>query len=305
MDGPVVTTDEVNPIKPVLGTKEISLLKLPQEFSEYNFEWKVAKGYLDIKWTESGTAYGETDPTSQTVTVKVPTDKRKVDVTFHLDTNPVVRWGINFAVTVGVFKVEDDGEGHMGNIYMPATRSYDPAGRTGDPHASERIGDSCSCAQTFITAVELVAVRNGVDGDGLAKIQKAFRPLIDRYHGRSGLFEYMFRQIVSVSLEKSQNEVPYGAFLKSLPAEPKSDANEHTRLYMTSYDAGNPTPPLHFFRKVVAKESAPAFAKVLAQKESSLEEGHFPTFIVATIIALVVSILVMNHFTDPETQGAA
>lgn len=121
--GAITVHSQVNPIKPVLGTKEISLLKLPQEFSEYNFEWKVAKGYLDIKWTESGrlvpicctprrlpactvslpatpqnsaveesmtapssivtllslvssgagTAYGETEPTSQTVTVKVPT----------------------------------------------------------------------------------------------------------------------------------------------------------------------------------------------------------------------------------------
>eukprot|EP00037_Helgoeca_nana_P014635 m.136710 g.136710 ORF g.136710 m.136710 type:complete len:299 (-) comp22642_c0_seq2:57-953(-) len=298
MNGPVVTSDEVNPIRAVLGTKEVHLLELPQEFDKFNFKWRVNKKNLDIEWTESGTAYGETECTTQTIQVSVPLGVRKVDVTFHPNGNPVVRWGINFAVNVGVFKIEEDGEGHMGNIYMPSTRSYDPAGRSGDPHASERIGDSCSCAQTFITAVELVAVRNGADTAGLKAIQDACRPLIDRYHGRHGLFEYMFEQIVTVALDKTRAEVPYGAFLKMLPAEPATDANEHTRLYLASYERGNPTPPIHYFKKVVAKEGIPEFISVLAQKEAASEEGHFPAFVVFAAITAVVAILVMNHFTD-------
>eukprot|EP00037_Helgoeca_nana_P014634 m.136709 g.136709 ORF g.136709 m.136709 type:complete len:82 (-) comp22642_c0_seq1:57-302(-) len=64
------------------------------------------------------------------------------------------------------------------------------------------------------------------------------------------------------------------------------------------YERGNPTPPIHYFKKVVAKEGIPEFISVLAQKEAASEEGHFPAFVVFAAITAVVAILVMNHFTD-------
>ena len=80
-------------------------------------------------------------------------------------------------------------------IYIPGTRTYDPAGITGDPHASERIGPSCSRTQSAITISQLVSVLHGATSEQLQQIQESLRPLIVRYHGRVPLFDWMLLQI--------------------------------------------------------------------------------------------------------------
>ena len=111
---------------------------------------------------------------------------------------PLEEWGINFAGTV-IVKQSDDKER---KIYMPGTRTYDPAGKSGDPHASERIGPSCSRTQNAITLAQLMAAMYGVDQSSIAKLQEKLRPMVNKYHGRETLFDWMFLQITEVVFEK-------------------------------------------------------------------------------------------------------
>ena len=67
----------------------------------------------------------------------------------------------------------------------------------GDPHASERIGPSCAKFQTTVTVCELAAAALGANQDQLAMLQGSFAPSMERYHGRSGLFQWMFRQVTT------------------------------------------------------------------------------------------------------------
>lgn len=65
----------------------------------------------------------------------------------------------------------------------------------GDPHASERIGPSCSRTQAGVSLAQLVAALKGADMDMLLQLQEKLRPMIARYHGRELLFDWMLLQI--------------------------------------------------------------------------------------------------------------
>ena len=65
----------------------------------------------------------------------------------------------------------------------------------GDAHASERIGPSCAAFQTTVSVIEIAAVYHGATLEQLRHLHEAFRPCVVRYHGRVGLFDYMFRQV--------------------------------------------------------------------------------------------------------------
>lgn len=102
---------------------------------------------------------------------------------------------------MGVVRVTHS-TGEERSLYLPGTRTYDPAGMTGDPHASERIGPSCSRTQTAITLSQLVAAANGATLEQVNEVQEACRPLIVRYHGRVALFDWMFLQIQETVFKK-------------------------------------------------------------------------------------------------------
>jgi hypothetical protein len=57
---------------------------------------------------------------------------------FAFDPTPLKAAGINFAGKLTV--LHSDGAAFV--VHVPGKLTYDPAGRTGDPHASERVGDS-------------------------------------------------------------------------------------------------------------------------------------------------------------------
>ena len=118
------------------------------------------------------------------------------DFSLAFDPTPVEAWGLNF---VGVVRVTRDGAERL--IYIPGTRTYDPAGISGDPHASERIGPSCSRTQIAITLAELVAALHGGGVAELGQLQENLLPLIARYHGRQTLFQWMFVQIKDAIFE--------------------------------------------------------------------------------------------------------
>ncbi len=82
-----------------------------------------------FSFQERGVAYDETEATDFKVEVSMPIpDTQPSNVTMRVDPTPVEMWGLNFAARVIVI--------HTGSneriIYIPGTRTYDPAGLTGD-----------------------------------------------------------------------------------------------------------------------------------------------------------------------------
>ncbi len=154
------------------------------------YTWDKATNTFKFSFQESGTAYGDT-AVSQCLVETTFTCVDQLGISLQFNSIPIVQWGLNYVGTVTV----THGNSNKYTIYIPGTRTYDPAGKTGDPHASERIGPSCSRTQAAITLGQLVAVlRGGVRSD-LNELQEKLRPLINKYHGRETLFDWMFLQI--------------------------------------------------------------------------------------------------------------
>lgn len=93
----------------------------------------IKEGEFKLCFQEHGTAYEETEPSDLLVesSFKVGGQEQgSASPGFSLKANisPVQAWGINFAGTVVV--KHDSGEERV--IYLPGTRTYDPAGITGE-----------------------------------------------------------------------------------------------------------------------------------------------------------------------------
>lgn len=87
-----------------------------------------SSGKLITSFTETGVAYNEKEKTSLTSEATLDLSQPGgPSVTLEFEDNPVEKWGINFA---GVVKVAH-ATGEKGVIYVPGTRTYDPAGLTG------------------------------------------------------------------------------------------------------------------------------------------------------------------------------
>jgi hypothetical protein len=202
---------------------------------------------------EHGVAYGETAATDRKaeVTFSLPPGSSPA-FSLHVSSQPVEKWGINFAGSVVVR--HKTGEERV--VYLPGTRTYDPAGITGDPHASERIGPSCSRTQLAVSLSQLVAAARGALPADISLIQEKTRPLIQRYHGREALFDWIVQQICDAVFHNKE-VTPYPDFLQQRVTEGKLElgpGREHTKVYLESYAAGKPRPPVQYYRKVAAKD---------------------------------------------------
>lgn len=126
----------------------------------------------------------------------------------------------------------------------------------GDPHASERIGPSCSRTQAGISISELTAALRGAELNQLNTLQEKVRPLITRYHGRECLFDWMRLQ-VEEALYQNKEVIPYPEFVKEQMRHGRLElgaGREHTRAYLEAYNKGNPHPPLQYYQKVAKKD---------------------------------------------------
>ena len=136
----------------------------------------------------------------------------------------------------------------------------------GDPHASERIGPSCARAQTGITVAELYAAKKGATLQQIRKLQEASRAAILRYHGRDCLFDWMMQQIED-AIFTNKDVTPYPEFVKVWVESGKlalNEARSHTKEYLRSYEEGQPVPPLHYYKKVAAKDDV---TKILSEED--------------------------------------
>lgn len=96
--------------------------------------YSIKGGEFKFSFQEHGTAYGETDPSDFLVEINFDVGSQRegsASTGFSLSVNksPVQMWGINFAGSVVV--KHSSGEERV--IYLPGTRTYDPAGITGEP----------------------------------------------------------------------------------------------------------------------------------------------------------------------------
>lgn len=105
------------------------------------YSYDESSGAFSLAHSETGVPYGKTD--KETVTAKASLqlkDKRfkpswqlTFDSTPHTDGT-----GINFAGRIFI----KHNYAQPVVVCVPGKFTYDPAGRTGDPHASERVGNS-------------------------------------------------------------------------------------------------------------------------------------------------------------------
>lgn len=92
------------------------------------YKYNEESGKLIYSFTETGVAYNEKEKTSLTSEVTLDLSQPGgPSVKLELEENTVEKWGINFA---GVVKVTHT-TGEQNVIFMPGTRTYDPAGLTG------------------------------------------------------------------------------------------------------------------------------------------------------------------------------
>lgn len=90
--------------------------------------YSTSEGQLEFGFQEHGVAYNETDATGCLVETKVLLGRSIAGFTLATDPTPVQMWGVNFAGRVLV--KHQSGEERV--IYLPGTRTYDPAGLTGN-----------------------------------------------------------------------------------------------------------------------------------------------------------------------------
>lgn len=90
--------------------------------------YSVKDGQFKFSFQEHGTAYEETEASDFLVETTFGVSGGQASgFQLRVDLAPVEVWGINFAGSVAV--KHDSGEERL--IYLPGTRTYDPAGITG------------------------------------------------------------------------------------------------------------------------------------------------------------------------------
>jgi len=163
------------------------------------------------------------------------------------------RWGIKF---VGMALVTHP-DGTRCTVYLPGVLSFDPAGITGDPHASERVGPACDRLQVALTLAQLFVLQREGTKEDLESLQSASSELIHWFSGRLSLWAWMHHQVEAACFDLVE-PTPYPLFLQGLiergvlNLEP--DNRLHTREYLTSFQAGQTMVPEAYLKKVGTKD---------------------------------------------------
>lgn len=87
----------------------------------------IRPGEFKLCFQEHGVAYNETEATGMLAEASIALQHGNSGLSYKVDASPVQMWGINFAGRVLVR--HESGEERA--IYLPGTRTYDPAGMTG------------------------------------------------------------------------------------------------------------------------------------------------------------------------------
>ncbi|KAI6660550.1 hypothetical protein LOD99_14134 [Oopsacas minuta] len=204
---------------------------------------------LQFSYTEKGVAYGQQETSSKTIKCEVPLAVQPVTFVLNLTNEPVYRSGVNYAAVVQV----SHQSGLKFQLLIPGTRTYDPAGISGDPHCSERVGNACSSAILKVVYVSLVAALKGASIEGINQIFSAFLPINETYHGRIVIMQYMQHQLNSALFQIKEPQ-DYPDFIKELDLQ-LTGGREHTKSYLNSATKNSLLqPPRQYYKKVQDKD---------------------------------------------------
>ena len=134
--------------KPIIPRAEVAP-ELERELQDASCELlteEVVDGVqcLCFSYQETAIPYGGDVKETLTARARVElADAKEASVTCVLDLTPITKDGINFAGQWVVHAKEGSPQSAR-TILIPGMNTYDLAGRTGDPHASERLGKSCA-----------------------------------------------------------------------------------------------------------------------------------------------------------------
>jgi hypothetical protein len=226
---------------------------------------------MNFAFTEKGERYNDSAITTMKATASVTLNVQPRNIRLEMDYTPVEKWGLNFGGTIKVHHLDTN---DVRVMYLVGERMYDPAGLSGDPHASERVGGDCTTTQFSIFVAECYALLLGAKAESVGRIQKACEPIIKSYHGRLMLFWWMWKQIQKTIID-NEDVTPYPDFiLDSIELEEDDSKVEeerlHTMTYLRSYKAGSPKPPREYFSKVIAKDAGIA-GDIGAANQAKLE----------------------------------
>ena len=116
-----LTLGDGNPGQPLQNALGFDLAEVPNLYS-------TSGGEFRFKFQEHGVAYNETQASDYLVDVGLKVCSGTLGFSLRFSPTPVEKWGINFAGTVCV--KHNSGEERV--VYLPGTRTYDPAGITGE-----------------------------------------------------------------------------------------------------------------------------------------------------------------------------
>eukprot|EP00055_Hartaetosiga_balthica_P007579 m.26239 g.26239 ORF g.26239 m.26239 type:complete len:777 (-) comp5840_c0_seq2:249-2579(-) len=138
-------------------------------------------------------------------------------ITFHNGNISVE--GINYGGKICVIFYD----GNTIEMHLPGMRTYDIGGKSKDPRGPERINKACAKMISRTTAVKIAAVLNGADEETLHAIHEGFDQIVEQYHGRLVLHEWMQHQLVSVFVHHTQ-PFSYGEFVEKISKNSLDDA---------------------------------------------------------------------------------
>mmetsp|Transcript_38705 Transcript_38705/g.62924 ORF Transcript_38705/g.62924 Transcript_38705/m.62924 type:complete len:473 (+) Transcript_38705:405-1823(+) len=211
------------------------------------------KDIFAFNFTENTMGYGDKKETKKNVRVNIrlhrqrslakSVAKSEPKMEVHFLSKPITKWGINFSGKV-VVKIKMNGKGlsRTFDILIPGVKTYDPAGTR---------------FQGVVTSAQIFSALHGGGNNAIQKIQESARPILEKYHGRSSLYEWMQHQINSVFIEE-ENPIPYPEFIMTYFVETgeidlMDPKHQHTKRYMDSYFKGIPYPPVEYFAKLISK----------------------------------------------------
>lgn len=199
---------------------------------------------------------------------------------------PIRRYGISFLTAVRV-RWEETKEYGEREVNLFGVNSYDPGGRTGDPHASEAVGGDCQMTITAIAVVVMFALVLGADEHQVRTIQSACAPVIEALHGRTTAVSWIVLQCLEAFLYKSGSGNPncivcsYPDFLLNLKGGEvrgwSGKQHKHTRAYLHSVKRGCGSDtallPPQFFAKLRQKGQSEVLQPVpVAEALKKLDE---------------------------------
>eukprot|EP00043_Microstomoeca_roanoka_P018764 m.204225 g.204225 ORF g.204225 m.204225 type:complete len:726 (-) comp16882_c4_seq5:242-2419(-) len=174
--------------------------------------------------------------------------------------------GINFAASL----VVQAGDGPSMSLWLPGIRTYDPAGISGDIHASERVDKEFAEFQLGVFTSLVFAALHGASQAQLSALHEAFEPLMARFYGRHTLYQWIYHQVTTAML-MTTTPLSYAAYIKKTGVAdsiPRS-AGSHLHVFLLTLEAGRPHFPATYLAKCFKEENLGA---VLSLREARLLE---------------------------------